>query len=181
MSEKTHKGIVSPAEILEKKIVYPIEEGSPIIVDGEHNQLQQVGIDLRLNKAFKVFGKANLTLDSETTIKPSLIEMQKNDNCYFFEANKQYSIDFMEDVEVPEDMAAVVVHRSTINRTIGTVVSGVYDPGFRSKGGCGAIFRPSVDVRIEVGYRMAQIVFFSAESASLYNGQYQAKEDKVEG
>jgi deoxycytidine triphosphate deaminase len=101
--------------------------------------------------------------------------MQAYNGYYQFEAGKQYALDFMEDVTVPDNMAAFIVHRSTINRTIGTITTGVYDPGFRSDAGCGAIFRPLSNVQIQVGYRMAQIIFYTASAASQYDGQYQAR------
>lgn len=162
--------IVNPAFVLKQGVVYTAEDVQEI---NQEEQLQQVGIDLRLAKAFRVVGNATLSVDKNRTKKPELIEMQQTAGYYLFKAGELYSIDFLEDVKVPEDMAAIVKHRSTINRTIGTIESGWYDPGFESSGGCGAVFRPNTDVRIEVGFRCAQIVFYTATSANLYNGQYQ--------
>lgn len=176
--------IINPKEILEKGIVYPVAGYSDIVTSGNENQVQQVGIDLRLAKAYRVAGSAILSLNKEDNVRPQLFDMQMfalgNDDYYMFEAGKQYAIDFMENVEVPPDMAAMVVHRSTINRTIGTIVSGIYDPGFKSEGGCGAIFRPNTNVQAQVGFRMAQIVFYSASAASMYDGQYQGKKTNEE-
>ena len=168
-----NKAIISPKEILEKNIVY-VSSGPSIVVDDNNpeNQIQQVGIDLRLIKAYKIAGPAEFYV-SKKTIKPELVELPINDNCYLFKAGEQYAIDFIEDVIIPSDMAALIINRSTVNRFSGTITSGVFDPGFRSKGGCGAIFRPTYTTKIEVGFRMAQIVFYSASSASLYAGQYQ--------
>lgn len=169
--------IVNPAEILEKKIVYAAEGQLAINTSGKENQLQQVGVDLRLAKAYKVVGAVEFYA-SKDSIKPELLEMPTTENCYLFKAGQQYAVDFVEDISVPEDMAALIINRSTINRFSGTITSGVYDPGFRSKGGCGAIFRPTLDTKIEIGFRMAQVVFYTAKSASLYNGQYQDSKEK---
>lgn len=162
--------IINPATILDEGVVYTAEGVSEI---DRATQLQQVGVDLRLAKAFRVVGNAELTLNKASIKKPDIIPMQLINNRYFFEAGKLYSIDFMEDVNVPANMAGIVKHRSTINRTIGTIESGWYDAGFKSAGGCGAVFRPNTDVTIEVGFRCAQLVFYSAESSNLYDGQYQ--------
>lgn len=167
------KGIISPKEILEKKIVYTAP-GAPEIDIKE--QMQQVGIDLRLARAQLVKGIARFTKGA--TDKPLFHDLQVSNGCYLFKAGEQYSLDFYEDVSVPEDMAAQIINRSSINRHSGVITSGVYDPGFRSKGGCGAMFRPTIDTTIEVGFRVAQIVFFSAESATLYDGQYQDSKEK---
>jgi deoxycytidine triphosphate deaminase len=168
-----NEAIVNPKEVLEKGIIY-VESGPTIIVDEENpeNQCQQVGIDLRLAKAFKIVGPVEFSVSKKTT-KPNLIEIAPVNGYYYFESGEQYAIDFIEDVRVPADMAALVINRSTVNRFSGTVTSGVYDPGFQSKGGCGAIFRPTYSTKIEQGFRMAQIVFYRASSASLYSGQYQ--------
>lgn len=165
------KAIVNPKHILEQKIVY--SKDNPL---NEEEQLQQSGIDLRLKKAYRVVGAAEFKLDSST--KPLAVELQLVDNCYLFKAGEQYSLDFIEDVSVPEDMAALIINRSTINRHVGVCNSGLFDPGYRSQGGCGAMFRPTIDVKIERGFRMAQIVFFRSEAASLYNGQYQDSKEK---
>lgn len=162
--------IISPAKILKDKIVYTTENVKEI---DQKEQLQQVGIDLRLAKAFKVVGNATLTVDKNRIQKPSLVDMQVSAGFYLFKAGELYSIDFMEDVDIPEGMAGIIKHRSSINRTIGTCESAIFDPGFKSVGGCGAVFRPDTDVKIEIGFRMAQIVFFKADNANLYDGQYQ--------
>ena len=162
---------INPKLILEKKILFPAP-GQPEIVEKE--QCQPNGIDLRLAKAEKVVGSYEMYLDKKKDHRPSFIEMQVIDNCYLFEAGKQYSLTFMEDVKVPSGMCAMVIHRSSLNRFAGLIFSGLYDAGFESEGGCGAMFRPMSNTKIEVGTRVAQIVFEQAEEASLYDGQYQA-------
>jgi deoxycytidine triphosphate deaminase len=155
---------------LEQGVVYT----APGVLEiNTKDQLQQVGIDLRLAKASKVVGNATLSVDKNRTETPQLVDVQTTDGFYLFKAGNLYNLTFMEDVKVPANMAGIVKHRSTINRTIGTIESGWFDAGFESKDGCGAVFRPDVDVKIEVGFRCAQIVFYTATSANLYNGQYQ--------
>ena len=162
--------IINPSLILKEGVVYTKEN---VLDINEAEQLQQIGIDLRLAKAQKVIGNATLTVDKNRIQKPSMVDMQVSAGFYLFKAGELYSLDFMEDVDVPEGMAGFVKHRSTINRTIGTIESGWYDSGFQSEGGCGAVFRPNTDVKVEIGFRMAQIVFYKAENANMYDGQYQ--------
>jgi len=163
---------INPKYILEQKIVFSAS-GQPAI-DVE-NQLQQNGIDLRLAKAEKVVGIHEMYIDKKKDHRPDFIEMQVVNNCYVFEPGFQYALTFMEDVKVPSGMCAMVIHRSSLNRFSGSIFSGLYDAGFNSDGGCGALFRPVIRTKIEIGTRVAQIVFDKAEEASLYNGQYQAK------
>lgn len=166
---------INPKKILEANYVKPAPNAPPLILEGDNCQIQQSGIDLRLAKAEKVVGIAELYNDKSLDIRPSYLPMQVVENCYLFQAGEQYSLTFMEDVEIPGNMCATIFHRSTINRGVGTIFSALFDGGFKSKGGCGATFRPLVNTKIEIGTRLAQIVFEDAETASLYNGQYQTK------
>ena len=161
---------INPRLILEQGIIYVAEGMPPISIE---EQCQQNGVDLRLFKAQRFVGSAELYVDKKRNRSPQLVEMDVNNNCYQFKAGEQYSVTFMEDVKVPSGMCSLVIHRSTINRGIGTLFSGIFDSGFESLNGCGATFRPIVDVKIEVGTRLAQITFDAAEEASLYNGTYQ--------
>lgn len=163
-------GLLNPKNILDENLVYATDPTLPINIS---KQLQQSGIDLRLKAAEKVVGTGVLSENKQECQNPSFVEMQLVDGFYLFKAGETYSLTFMEDVKIPENAAALIVHRSSINRHFGIITSGVFDGGFYSKNGCGAVFRPSTDVKIRVGTRVAQIIFFSAESATLYNGQYQ--------
>jgi len=163
-------GLLNPKKALDEGWLYASPNAPSINIE---KQLQQSGIDLRLKMAEKVVGAGVLSENKQESQNPSLVELQLVDDFYLFKGGETYSLTFMEDVKVPENAAALVIHRSSINRFFGIITSGLYDAGFFSKGGCGAVFRPNTDVKIKVGTRVAQIIFFSAESATLYNGQYQ--------
>jgi deoxycytidine triphosphate deaminase len=164
---------INPKTILEKQIVKAAFNQPDIAPD----QLQQNGIDIRLAKAERIVGQLELYADNRS-VKPSLVEMQVVNNCYLFKAGEQYSLTFMEDLDVPSGMAALIIHRSTINRFAGTLISAHIDSGYKSQGGCGATFRPQATTLIEIGARVAQIIFDTAEESSLYAGQYQHSKEK---
>ena len=84
-----------------------------------------------------------------------------------------YAVEFNEYVRVPEDMAAFIICRSTLNRCGAFITSGIYDSGFENH--VGAVLRTQTKIKIEEGARIATIYFVRAESASLYNGIYKAK------
>jgi len=167
--------LISPKKVLENNWVFANDAKgkSTIVLDGPNNQLQPNGIDLRLAKAYKIVGAVDFNIDKNRTVKPNLIEMQQTNGAYLFQPGNLYSIDFVEDVVVPDNVAAHIIHRSTINRFSSTVISGLFDSGFTSKNGCGAMLRPDLTTKIQVGFRLAQIVFYEASSAHQYDGQYQ--------
>ena len=82
-----------------------------------------------------------------------------------------YALVSVESVEIPENVAAMVIMRSTLNRIGVPIHSGLYDSGFRGK--IQPTLYPFNSFDIELGSRFAQVIFFQANSATLYRGQYQ--------
>lgn len=166
--------IVNPKHILEIGAVRPAEGFPGIITDtaDPNCALQQNGIDLRLASVAIAAGGTSFFVDKRRDVRCEYHEIPiNNDNTFAFRVGQQYSVDFMEWIEVPKDMAAYMFLRSSVNRFSGTVFTGLWDAGF--KGRLGGIYRPSVLTRIEYGFRMAQIVFFYSDSHRMYEGQYQ--------
>lgn len=168
--------IVNPQEILDVGAVRPLEDFPPIITDHTHPDcaLQQNGIDLRLSNVFMAAGATSFFIDKSRDQRCDYHQIYlNNDDTFSFVAGKQYCIDFMEWVEVPQNMMAYIFLRSSVNRYSGMVTTALWDSGFRGR--LGGVFRPWVNTRVEYGFRMAQIVFFHADSYRLYEGQYQGQ------
>ena len=166
--------VVNPMEIIDRKIITSFQSFPEIVLDTNDAQcqIQQNGIDLRFANAKIALGVTIFSMQEGKSLKCSYGDGTIVDGrCVHFSKGEMYSMNFMEYVEVPEGMMATIYTRSSINRYSGTIISGLYDSGFR--GQIGAIYRPNIDTKVEVGYRMAQIVFFRADSYRLYAGQYQ--------
>jgi len=141
------------------------------ILKGENFKCQQNGIDLTV-KEIKEIGMSGGLL-KEATILPNYYPISLDqDDCYHLKPGA-YAIEFEQNIEIPNNMEALVIHRSSLNRMGASIISGLYDSGFKNQ--IGAVLRVSVPIYIEKGSRVAQIIFFEAESASLYSGQYQFK------
>lgn len=177
---KKRGAVVSPMEILERKIVRPVEDFPEIVtdLDDPECQIQQNGLDLRLADAAIAVGHTKFTLDKnyEERCNYSPVAMDQ-EGCFTFAAGRMYAIDFMEWVQVPTDMCAYVFVRSSMNRYSGSFITGLWDSGFRGR--LGGVFRPQIHTAIEQGVRMAQIVFLRAEPYRLYEGQYQDQKKQV--
>jgi deoxycytidine triphosphate deaminase len=79
-------------------------------------------------------------------------------------------------IEVPEQMSAMLVIRSTANRNGVTLTCGLYDSGF--KGNIGFALHVAKDVGstfIEQGTYIGQVIFVASESAGTYSGGYNTK------
>lgn len=174
------KAVVNPKDILDMGAIYPIE-GQPAIItdiDDPECQLQQNGIDLRLDEVSVAVGTTDFFIDKEAQDRCSYETVHRDERgVYLLEPPNQYGMDFQEWVKVPDNMLAYLFVRSSVNRYSGSFLVGNYDSGFQGR--VGGIFRPSVPTRFERGFRIAQIVFFRAEPHRTYSGQYQNQEKQV--
>lgn len=174
--------IVNPFIVLKEGWISPFEGNPAIIIDANDDEcaLQQNGIDLRLDSVDVAEGGSIFTLykKGDQRCKYYNLEPDASGNFTFF-PGRQYGINFMEWIEVPERMCAYIFMRSSINRYSGTFFSALWDAGFRGR--LGGVFRPTVTTIIERGYRIAQIVFFKSDSYRLYDGQYQDQKTHQQG
>jgi len=172
--------VVNPSTIIEQGIVSPAEGFPEIIVDDNNPEcaLQQNGIDLRLAEVGIASGTTRFTLgkrdDSKCSYNPVLPDSA---GMFTFQPGQQYALDFMEWVDTPKNLSSYIFTRSSVNRYSGIFMTGYWDSGFRGR--LGGIFRPSVPTTVEVGCRMAQIVFFKSNPAKLYDGQYQDQDKQA--
>ena len=114
-----------------------------ILTPSEYTQIQQVGIDISISK--------------DVDLKHLEFE----------------SVYVNEKVKIPKDLFALVWSRSTFNRN-GIIVRGcVLDPGYDGVP-CFSIYNMSgKKLHLAKGTRICQILFFNADSAGIYKGQYQ--------
>ena len=76
-------------------------------------------------------------------------------------------------VSVPVYMFALMFSRSTFNRQGILITSTVFEPGWRGIPTVSIYNFSGVDISIAKDTRIVQIIFFKADVASVYNGQYQ--------
>jgi len=110
---------------------------------GKYTEIQQVGIDL--------------TIAEDVYLK----------HC------KHKAVRLNEIVSVPVSMFALMFSRSTFNRQGILITSTVFEPGWRGIPTVSIYNFSGVDISIAKDTRIAQIIFFKADAASVYNGQYQ--------
>lgn len=115
----------------------------------EYSKVQQIGIDV--------------SLKTGSLIEKSVLKLFPG-CCYNVEIN--------ESVDLPSNVYAELKIRSSWSRKGVFQSSGVYDPGFH--GTCGLTLYNLSDrpIEIPVNERVAQMVFFEADSASTYDGHY---------
>ena len=77
-----------------------------------------------------------------------------------------------EEVYLPIDIYATLTHRSSYNRKGVLITGSIYDPNYRGQIGCTIYNLSGQELVIPKNERIAQMLFFSADAASAYCGQY---------
>jgi len=116
-----------------------------VLIPCEFTKVQQVGIDLTLSE------RAYLTHGHSKNVLLN------------------------EEVHLPEDIYATFTHRSSYNRKGILITGSIYDPGYEGKIGCTIYNLSGNELLIEKDERIGQMLFFKAEPASSYEGQYQGE------
>jgi len=138
---------------------------------GSSEQIQQNGIDLRLNKVFSL--ATPLVLKKKEREISEIVEIFPINGKFKLKALTPYLIETKEHITIPKDAAAMIIQRSSLNRSGIQILSSWYDSGFVNYGG--ATVYPFMDAEIEQGARIVQIIYFEAKSASEYKGTYTEK------
>lgn len=148
-----------------------IEEG--IITGYCEEGVQQQGVDVRIDKIYRLYGEGKIPARGKTVLPESheiegfrLGEPMRLEPGY-------YEIRMMEGCVVPDNVAFYLRHRSSLVRTGVEIVCGQFDAGFCTN--CiGCFMRVNREVYIERGARVAQVIASRTEPVTnLYNGQYQ--------
>lgn len=143
-------------------------------VDGAgEDAVQPNGVDLSIGRIYEHEGRAVLSDDGYK--KPERREVpttERDDGDYFVLNPGVYVVEYGEVVEIPENHAGLVFPRSRLMRSGGTVVSAVWDSGYRGRGEGGLWV--DVPTELEAGMGICQMVFVATEELEyVYEGSHQ--------
>lgn len=116
-----------------------------VLIPCPFTQVQQVGIDLTLKEAVCV------------------------------EDGKSANVLLNEEVFLPKNIFATFTHRSSYNRKGIFITGSIYDPGYEGVVGCTIYNLSGKIIEIDANERIGQMVFFEADPASKYDGQWQGE------
>ncbi len=155
--------------------------GDIILIDAalQGNQIQPNAIDITCDHLYRnsmISSASNhkFVLSNDTTTHVVKEQVDPVDNyyknlllpVYYFESNLE--------ITIPWGFVAWLVTRSSLNRNGIRVESGLYDAGFKGKI-AGTLYNHSgVNIDLQRGARVAQLVFAEAETLHKYDGQYQS-------
>jgi deoxycytidine triphosphate deaminase len=132
--------------------------------------IQGTGVDLKIEKLFLVDGPAFLGTEER-----KLPDLQELDELTFKLAPDTYYLCLTrESVNMPEDLIAFILQRSTLFRCGVSLRTAVVDPGYRGGLTIGIKNEGPCEFKLKRGARIAQIVFSEVKGdADKYSGKYQ--------
>tara|TARA_R110000851_G_scaffold257164_3_gene409710 strand:- start:68 stop:574 length:507 start_codon:yes stop_codon:yes gene_type:complete len=164
--------VLNPSSVAQTMITIP---GGGIPFDHK-SQVQQNGIDLRLCSAMQLMhGDEALNIAAKDMAKRwevSALDGDTKTGALVLHSGCTYEIRFIEHIKVADKAMGWVRPRSRFVRNGIHMWSGVFDTGFEGQLGCMLHILGPRRIKVVPGERMAQLVMWEADHASLYDGDW---------
>ena len=151
------------------EILKSIEEDA-LLQNCDPSNVQGAGVDLEMDKLYEIKSSAELSRESRSL--PELDE--HNVGVYCLAPGKYYLCTTKERANMPRDLVAFILPRSTLFRCGVSLRTAVVDPGYRGILTLGIRNESDHEFALERGSRICQIVFSEVKGeATNYEGKYQ--------
>lgn len=159
-------------------IVYPLKGSAKTkFTNVGESQFQQHCIEVTVDKLFKIEGPITMCDNKAARVLPKFIPMETKTDEFgeYWELEPHSSYNFESNVgcEVAEGECFWLIPRSSFNRCGVRIASSLYDAGYKSDGTNGVFYTTQNPLKLYKGMRVAQVLIVTAETAKLYNGQWQ--------
>ena len=132
------------------------------------------GFDLRLGEVYKISGKAFLGETHRQTPDIKLVKKYGKDKSIKVKPGDFYLFKTIEKINLPVNLSAVILPRTTTFRSGIFLRTGPIQPGYQGELTFGAKNEGPITVEIEMGARFAHVLFHEIKgSGSAYRGQWQ--------
>jgi deoxycytidine triphosphate deaminase len=151
-------------ELIEKKM---------LIEDVDENNVQPSGVDLRVKTVYRLKNGGYIGVKNRQTPNVDVVSDKVGDKVVL-EPNEFVLVETMEKVNMPKDLLALILPRSSLFRCGVSLHTAVVDPGFVGTLTFGMKNLSEHPFEIEIGSKIGQIVFEEVKgNDKLYNGKYQ--------
>jgi len=134
------------------------------------NNVQGAGVDLEIEKLYEINSNSYLGIDRREL--PEVDEVDENP--FVLSPNAYYLGLTKENVNMPNDLVAFMLPRSTLFRSGVSLRTAVIDPGYRGALTVGIKNETDFEFTLEKNARIAQVVFSKIFGGALdYDGKYQ--------
>jgi len=139
----------------------------------EEKNIQPSGVDIRVKCIYRLKNGGFIGIKERKT--PNVKNVcNKIGEKFTLEPNEFVLVEIMEKVNMPKDLMATILPRSSLFRCGVSIFTAVVDPGFKGTLTFGMKNLSEFPFEIEIGSRIGQIVFKEVkDNVKLYNGKYQ--------
>jgi len=156
-----------------EKILELVRGNPSLIENSEEKNIQPSGVDIRAKCIYKLKNGGFIGIKERKTPEIDVFcdEIGKK---ITIKPNEYVLVETMEKVNMPKDIMATVLPRSSLFRCGVTIFTAVVDPGFQGTLTFGMKNVSEFPFELEVGSRIGQIVFKEVkDNVKLYDGKYQ--------
>jgi len=144
-----------------------------IVENVEEKNIQPSGIDLRVKCIYRLKNGGFMGVEKRQTPKVENVSNKIGEKV-ILKPNEFVLVETMEKVNMPNDLMARVLPRSSLFRCGVSLFTAVIDPGFIGTLTFGMKNLSDHPFEIEIGTKVGQIVFEEVKgNTKLYNGKYQ--------
>jgi deoxycytidine triphosphate deaminase len=147
----------------------------------EMNEPEGCVIDMRLDKLFKLEGEGFLGINERKTpeVKEVASYDQKSSQIFTIKPKEYYLTKTIEEVNQPENIAALFKPRTTLFRSGLLLRTGFSNPGYHGPFYFGLYNASENDFKIEMGARYCSVYFMEVKGSikNTYRGQWQGGRD----
>jgi dUTP pyrophosphatase len=139
-------------------------------------QIQPNGVDLTLDKIYSFDGIGQIDFSNENRQLPKKVHLPFNNDGYVRLATGTYGVSFKEIVNLPNHIMALGRPRSSLIRMGASVVTAVWDAGYRGRSEAMLSVLHHEGITIYENARLLQLIFFQLSGKTVaYDGIYQGE------
>ena len=148
-------------------------------IKDENLQIQPTGIDFSVKTIYEWKDRGVIDFTNKDRKIPEIKEIKKVNGIYYLSMGA-YMIEFEEQVKIPNNIAGLMLSRSSLNRMGAFVTGALIDPGFEGSISVALNIINPYGLNIKEGARIAQWIFFKLQNktTSGYSGIYSKKNIK---
>ena len=165
--------------VLGIKALHQLVKDKQLVTNLSQRELENpegAGFDLRIGELYEVSGQGFLGVEQRETPEMKLVakyEEGKNIEVRL-QSRAYYVMKTVEEVNMPEDLLAIMTPRSTLFRSGVYIFGGQVPPGYKGGLSMGIYNYRDTDFRLEMGARVVHIMFFEVKGeGNMYRGQWQ--------
>lgn len=141
--------------------------------------------DLQLEKIFELEGNGFLGIEERDTPDTKEVASFNPDKKteFTFKPGDYYLVKTVEEINLPDNVAALFKPRSTLFRSGIFLRTGIANPGYHGPLYFGLHNPSKVKLKVEMGARIASVIFYEVKGTPInsYRGQWQGGRDTTKG